>query len=131
MVEAVVMPVAPVVEIVQPQSVPSVEWLQMVICATPEYFWIVTVTGVTIMESQRPFSSHGGVYNLTVSPGEGELYPVIVEVIAGQTIDEDDGLAVTNGYFMEALPGRWGFVSPLTTMVALEGEKSIPVSTSG
>ncbi len=73
-------------------------------------------------------STHGGAYALTVNPGEGELYPVVVEVIAGQTIDEDDDLEVADGYYMEALAGHWGFVSPLTTMVALEGEKNPSLS---
>ncbi len=51
-------------------------------------------------------STTGGVYTLNVSPGEGELFPVVVQVIAGQTVDEDTGTSVVNSYLLESLPGR-------------------------
>ncbi|MDX2494620.1 MAG: Ig-like domain-containing protein [Desulfuromusa sp.] len=69
-------------------------------------------------------STAGGVYTLEVNPGEGELYPVVVQVFAGQTIDEDTGAPVANSYLLETVPGRWGFVSPLTTLVKLECDKN-------
>ncbi|NOQ42498.1 MAG: hypothetical protein GQ563_08375 [Desulfuromusa sp.] len=69
-------------------------------------------------------STAGGAYRLEVNPGEGELYPVVVQVIAGQTIDEDTGAPVANDYLLESLPGRWEFVSPLTTLVSLECAKN-------
>ncbi len=69
-------------------------------------------------------STAGGGYTLEVNPGEGELYPVVVEVVAGQTIDEDTGGPVANSYLLETLPGRWEFVSPLTTLVKLERDKN-------
>ncbi len=73
-------------------------------------------------------STAGGAYSLEVNPGEGELYPVVVEVVAGQTIDEDTGTPVANDYALESLPGRWHFVSPLTTLVALERDKNPSLS---
>ncbi|MCK4502950.1 MAG: Ig-like domain-containing protein [Desulfuromonadales bacterium] len=73
-------------------------------------------------------STAGGVYTLTVNPGEGELYPIVVQVVANQTIDEDDGMTVSNDYFLESLPGHWEFISPLTTMVALERAKNPSLS---
>ncbi|MCK4501627.1 MAG: hypothetical protein KAU22_01240, partial [Desulfuromonadales bacterium] len=73
-------------------------------------------------------STTGGAYTLEVNPGEGELYPVVVQVVAGQTVDEDTGVAVTNGYLLETLPGRWQFVSPLTTLVGLECNKNPSLS---
>ncbi len=69
-------------------------------------------------------STAGGAYTLEVTPGEGELYPVVVQVFAGQTVDEDTGLAVTDNYLLETMPGHWGFVSPLTTLVKLECDKN-------
>jgi hypothetical protein len=69
-------------------------------------------------------STAGGVFSLEVNPGEGELYPVVVQVIAGQTIDEDSGATVVNDYLLESLPGRWEFISPLTTLVKLECDKN-------
>ena len=69
-------------------------------------------------------TTQGGVYELGVNSGDGELYPVVVKVVSGQTVDEDTGLPVNKNYDLESLPGHWGFVSPLTTMVALESGKS-------
>ena len=69
-------------------------------------------------------SVHRGAYTLEVNPGEGELYPVVVQVIAGQTVDEDTDMPVANDYLLETLPGRWKFVSPLTTLVSLESAKN-------
>jgi len=66
----------------------------------------------------------GGVYELSVNPGDGEMFPVVVQVIAGKTVDADTNLPVDKGYSLESLPGHWEFVSPLTTMVALESGKS-------
>ena len=69
-------------------------------------------------------STAGGVYSLDVNPGDGDLYPVVVQVVAGQTIDEDTETPVANGYLLEASPGHWQFVSPLTTLVKLERDKN-------
>jgi hypothetical protein len=69
-------------------------------------------------------SATGGVYSLDVNPGDGELYPVVVQVVAGQTVDEDAGNPVVNSYLLESLPGHWQFVSPLTTLVKLERDKN-------
>jgi hypothetical protein len=69
-------------------------------------------------------STAGGAYSLEVNPGEGDLYPVVVEVIAGQTVDEDTGLTVSDDYKLEAPKGRWAFISPLTRMVKIVQEKN-------
>ena len=73
-------------------------------------------------------STAGGAFSLEVSPGEGTLFPVVVEVIAGQTVDEDSGTAVINGYYLESLPGFWKFISPLTTLVKLDCDKNPSLS---
>ncbi|MCK5914273.1 MAG: Ig-like domain-containing protein [Desulfuromusa sp.] len=69
-------------------------------------------------------STAGGRYTLEANPGEGELYSVVAQVVAGQTIDEDTGSSVPHNYSLETLPGRWGFVSPLTTLTSLECAKN-------
>ncbi len=69
-------------------------------------------------------STAGGRYTLEITPGEGDRYPVVAEVIAGQTVDEDTGLPVANDYLLEAPAGKWAFVSPLTTLVKAEREKN-------
>jgi len=69
-------------------------------------------------------SAEGGAYTLNVNPGDGDLYPVVVQVIGGETIDEDSGSVVENSYFLASLPGKWQFVSPLTTLVKLEADKN-------
>ena len=73
-------------------------------------------------------SGVGGLYSFAVNPGEGDLYPVVVEVIAGQTVDEDTGIPVTEGYLMESPPGHWEFISPLTTLVKIERDKNPSLS---
>ncbi len=73
-------------------------------------------------------SGAGGVYTLEVNPGDGDTYPVVVDVVAGQTIDEDNGTTIVAGYQLETLPGHWQFVSPLTTLVSLELGKDPSVS---
>ncbi len=69
-------------------------------------------------------STAGGAYSLEVNPGEGDLYPVVAEVIAGQTVDEDTGLTVTDSYRLEAPKGKWQFISPLTKLVKDIREKN-------
>lgn len=68
-------------------------------------------------------SGDQGRYSLDVEPGDGDLYPVVVEVEAGVTVDEDSG-AIDSDYVLESPPGRWQFVSPLTTLVKLEMDKN-------
>lgn len=69
-------------------------------------------------------SGAGGQFSLAVNSGDGERYPVVVDVIAGQTVDEDSGVAVAESYQLEAPAGRWQFVSPLTTLVKIERDKN-------
>lgn len=75
-------------------------------------------------------SGEGGVFTLSINPGEGDRYSVVAEVIAGITIDEDNGLPVADSYVLEAPPGRWQFVSPLSTLVTLKLQKN-PAMTIG
>ncbi len=70
------------------------------------------------------YSDEGGFYSLEVEAGEGDLYPVVVNVVAGQTIDQDNGLYVEEGYLLESPPGHWDFISPLTTLVNVELDKN-------
>src|SRR6056297_2716990 len=49
--------------------------------------------GNRVYDSGEPMtmSATGGAFTLSINPGEEQRYPVVVEVIAGVTIDEDDG----------------------------------------
>ena len=82
--------------------------------------------GNYLYDNGEPMASSGpgGAYSMEVSPGEGDLYPVVAEVIAGLTLDEDTGTVVTNGFFLQAPPKRWEFISPLTTLVKQEMDKN-------
>ncbi|MCW8956459.1 MAG: hypothetical protein OQL09_06220 [Gammaproteobacteria bacterium] len=62
-------------------------------------------------------STAGGNYSLDATQAQIDAYPVVVKVIANQTIDEDTGNAVTKAYTLSAPAGKGAFVSPLTTMV--------------
>ncbi len=86
--------------------------------------------GNRIYDNGEPLtqSTAGGEYSLAVNPNEGALYSVVVQVIAGQTVDEDSGAVVANDYFLESLPGHWEFISPLTTLVKLECDKNPSLS---
>ena len=82
--------------------------------------------GNLVYDNGEPMSlsTAGGAYTLDVNPGDGDLYPVVVEVLGGETVDEDNGSPVVNNYFLASLPGKWQFVSPLTTLVKLESDKN-------
>jgi|GEM_PF-1198241 len=69
-------------------------------------------------------SAAGGAFTLNFNAGEGDLYSVIAEIVAGQTSDEETGTVVTESYQLEAPAGKGQFVSPLTTLVKLEREKN-------
>lgn len=82
--------------------------------------------GNRIYDNGEPtaLSSAGGNFSLDVNPDEGDLYPVVAQVVAGQTVDEDSGLTVTEDYLLEAPKGRWAFISPLTKMVKTVQEQN-------
>jgi hypothetical protein len=72
-----------------------------------------------------------GIFLLEVPTGEGELYPVVAEIIAGQTIDEDQpAQTVIQSYILEAPVGRWSFISPLTSLIKAELDKNPSLSFS-
>ncbi|WP_019617017.1 hypothetical protein [Psychromonas ossibalaenae] len=66
----------------------------------------------------------GGEFSLAgVTQAQIDQFPLLVEIVAGETIDEDEpGIALTQGYTLSA-PAGFTFVSPLTTMVQNEIEK--------
>lgn len=78
------------------------------------------------LDSGEPWTESGaqGHYSLDVQNGDGDRYPVVAEIIAGQTIDEDQAhLYVAESYRLTAPAGRWSFVSPLTTLIKSEMDK--------
>ena len=63
-------------------------------------------------------SGAGGVYSMVVSASDAAKYPVMVRVVAGTTIDEDNmNTVVANGYVMSAPAGVAGFISPMSTLI--------------
>jgi len=74
-------------------------------------------------------TSAGGHFSLQVAPGDGDRYPVVAEIIAGQTIDEDQPQeTIAAGYRLVAPAGQWSFISPLTTLVKNERDKTPTLS---
>ncbi|WP_020676372.1 Ig-like domain-containing protein [Geopsychrobacter electrodiphilus] len=82
-------------------------------------------------DNDEPWTNSGaqGRFSLDIQPGEGGLYPVVAEIIAGVTVDEDQSnQSISEGYILEAPAGHWSFVSPLTTLVKNELDKNPSLS---
>lgn len=65
-----------------------------------------------------------GRFSLVVPQGDEKIYPLVVQVDAGRTVDEDTGRPVAKDFILEAPIGRHSFVSPLTTLVKREMDKN-------
>lgn len=65
-------------------------------------------------------SQDGGQWSIQVDGGDIGQYPIVVEAIAGITIDEDDGLPIRQDYILATPKEAQSFVSPLTTLVKYE-----------
>jgi hypothetical protein len=59
----------------------------------------------------------GGAYSLQVAPQDVAKYPVVVSVVAGQTIDEDTGQPVTTSYVLSAPPQFPQVVTPFSSLL--------------
>lgn len=80
-----------------------------------------------VLDAGEPstLSEAQGVFSLEVPTGEGDLYPVVAEIIAGQTTDEDQPSSpVSQSYILVAPAGRWSFISPLTSLIKAELDKN-------
>ena len=78
-----------------------------------------------VCDSGEPsaMSTAGGNYSFDATQLQIDSFPVVVEVIAGSTVDEDNpGATVTKKYTLTAPAGKGAFVSPLTTMVQAQIE---------
>jgi hypothetical protein len=87
--------------------------------------------GNRTLDAGEPWTESGihGVFSLEVPTGEGELYPVVAEIFAGQTIDEDQpSQTVSRSYILLAPVGRWSFISPLTSLIKAELDKNPSLS---
>ena len=73
----------------------------------------------TISDGNIATTLADGSYSLVVDAGDADLYPVLVQVIGGTTIDSDDpdGEPVAKDSIMNAPAGKYSLVSPLTTLV--------------
>jgi len=73
----------------------------------------------------------GGSYSLEVSTADQARYPVIA-VVGADAIDEDNpGQPIGNDYILTTPPGKHEVVSPLTTMINNELEKSPALGSDG
>ncbi len=82
--------------------------------------------GNKIADGDEPItlSGPGGRFRLAVAPGEDQLYPVVVQVLGGTTLDEDDNAPVELDYPLEAPIGAHTFISPLSTLIKQEMDKN-------
>ncbi|MEO2069491.1 MAG: hypothetical protein ABGX27_08320 [Desulfurobacteriaceae bacterium] len=69
-------------------------------------------------------TKEGGIYTLNVPAGLVNKYPIIAEVIVGETVDEDTNQPVDKDVVLQAPPGKPDIVFSLTTLVATEIEKN-------
>ncbi|NOH81634.1 hypothetical protein F0231_18010 [Vibrio sp. RE86] len=78
------------------------------------------LNGNYLLDDGEPnaISGNGGVADLDVTGIDNpEQYPVVVQAIAGQTVDEDEpNITVSDDYMMSAPPGETD-VTPLSTLV--------------
>lgn len=73
-------------------------------------------------------STDGGAFTITeASQAQFDAHAIVVEVVKGVTVDEDEpGVVLTKSLTLSAPPG-FNFVSPLSTMVQNEVEKGASV----
>ena len=78
-------------------------------------------------------SKDGGEYSLSnVSATDYVKYPIVVEIKAGVTIDEDDNTTATKDYTLSAPAGQKDFISPLSTMLKsyMDNNSSLTLATA-
>lgn len=78
-------------------------------------------------------SKDGGEYTLSnVSAADYAKYPIVVEIKAGVTIDEDDNATATKDYTLSAPAGQKDFISPLSTMLKsyMDNNDSLTLTTA-
>ena len=68
-------------------------------------------------------STSGGKYSLDATQAQIDTFPIVAEIIAGTTVDEDNPASpIVKAYTLTAPAGKGVFVSPLTTMVQAQIE---------
>lgn len=79
-----------------------------------------------LLDGDEPsdISTAEGRFSLDIQAGDGERYPLVAQVIAGETIDEDNGAVIEQGYTLESPAGQSAFISPLTTQVKWQMDKN-------
>ncbi|MGE4579896.1 MAG: Ig-like domain-containing protein [Desulfuromonadales bacterium] len=78
-------------------------------------------------DADEPMTRSGerGYYSLSVTKEDGDRYPVVVQIQAGETIDEDNvGEPVAFNMTLEAPTGHHAFISPLSTLIKHELDKA-------
>ncbi|CZF78085.1 hypothetical protein GCE9029_00610 [Grimontia celer] len=83
-------------------------------------------------DSDEPSATtdENGAFSLEATKTQIDSAPLLVEVIAGQTIDSDNpGVALNKGYTLTA-PAASDFISPITTLIQNEIEKGATLEES-
>lgn len=64
--------------------------------------------------------SEDGDFSLAITTTDKNKYPIVVEIIAGETIDLDDGELLEKSYVLTAPKECTDFISPVTTLIKNE-----------
>lgn len=78
-------------------------------------------------------STAGGNYQFENLPSSIDITTarIVVEAIAGQTIDEDKpGVKITKAFTLSSPPGKVAFVSPITTMIDVQMKNTPSLSST-
>jgi hypothetical protein len=71
----------------------------------------------------------GGAFSITdATQAQRDKYPLLVEIVVGSTIDEDNKGITLNKPLTLAAPAGYDFISPLSTMVQNEVEAGVPAA---
>lgn len=77
------------------------------------------LNGNKVLDPGEPETATGpdGRFKLLVQQADADSHPVVVQVVPGQTLDQDSGNRETDPMTLEAPVGQFQFISPLTTLV--------------
>jgi hypothetical protein len=76
------------------------------------------LNGNKVLDPGEPQTTTGadGRYNLQVAAADADQYPVVAQIVPGQTVDEDTGAVLNSPLTLEAPIGQAQIISPLTTL---------------
>lgn len=76
-------------------------------------------------------TSADGKYTLTIDMNDHYNYPVVAEIVAGETVDQDNpGVEVSKSYRLTSTLDKPVVISPLTTLIKGQVDKNASLSSS-